>query len=75
MAIYSCWAAHAVRQLEAEVADQLRHAGIVQDPRQRSPQALPWACNQTGSALSLGTLSGITCKLGPLHAGLHCDAC
>ena len=81
MAIHSFWAAHAVRQLEAEVADQLRHAGIMQDPRQRSPQALPRACKQTCSALSLAAMSGtqtlslIKCRLDPLPMGLHCDAC
>ena len=58
MAIHSFWAAHAVRQLEAEVADQLRHAGIVQDSRQRPPQALPRACKQTCSALLLAAVSG-----------------
>ena len=57
VAIHPFWAAHAVRQLEAEVADQLRYAGIVQDPRQRPPQALPRACKQTCSTLLLAAMT------------------
>ena len=74
MAIHSFWAAHAVCQLKAEVADQLRHAGSVQDPRQRPPQALPRACKQTCSTLlvapaasgaqSLPSASSSACPLG-----------
>ncbi len=37
--------AHARRQLEAEVGEQLRHAGIVQDPCQRLPDTLPRSCS------------------------------
>ena len=37
--------AHARRQLEAEVSEQLRHAGIVQNPRQRLPNTLPRPCS------------------------------
>ena len=70
MAIHPFWAAHAVRQLEAEVADQLRYAGIVQDPRQRPPQALPRACTQTCSALLLAAMSGTRSLTASLSASL-----
>ena len=81
MAIHPFWAAHAVRQLEAEVADQLRYAGIVQDPRQRASQALPRACKQTCSALLLAAMSGaqsLTASLSAsliLACGQHRHAC
>ena len=71
MAIHPFWAAHAVRQLKAEVADQLRYAGIVQDPRQRPPQALPRACKQTGSTLLLAAMSGTQSLTASSSASLN----
>ena len=37
--------AHARRQLEAEVGEQLRHTGIVQNSRQGLPNTLPRPCS------------------------------
>ena len=44
LAVHALRPAHARRQLEAEVAQQLRHAGVVHDPGQRLPNALPRPC-------------------------------
>ena len=49
--------AHARRQLEAEVSEQLRHAGIVQNPRQRLPNTLPRPCSIVYSYLSRNSAS------------------
>ena len=44
LAVHPLLSAHARCQLEAEVAEQLRHAGVMHDFGQRLPNALPRAC-------------------------------
>ena len=70
--VHSCRPTHARRQVEAEVRNQPRNAGVVQDARQRLPNALPGACAARETLTRQASYADEVCcdiKMGTLGCG------
>ena len=71
LAVHPFRTPHARRQLEAEVAQQLCHAGIVHDSGQRLPNALPRPCG-IQSWISLMKIHAVICMVLLVLHGRSC---